>query len=66
MKHVSHANIVLPGGFEFAMLFNGKDGELGRLYEKDGKLYFEGDADESAQIFFRACEEAFGAFKKRE
>ncbi len=25
---------------------------LGRLYEKDGRLYFDGDADASAEEFF--------------
>jgi len=28
--------------------------EIGRLFPKDGKLHFEGDADESAVVFFDA------------
>jgi len=38
----------------FSITFNDVNNQfepIGQFYEKDGKLHFEGDVDESAQIF---------------
>jgi hypothetical protein len=37
---------------------------LGRLFEKDGKLYFEGKADESAKVFFNQMVKEYSLMKK--
>ena len=37
----------------FNISFYGRENvKIGRLYEKDGKLHFEGDIDQSAELFF--------------
>ena len=37
---------------------------LGRLFEKDGKLHFEGKADESAKVLFNAIVKEYSLMKK--
>ena len=37
---------------------------LGRLFEKDGKLHFEGKADESAKVFFNQMIKEYSLMKK--
>jgi hypothetical protein len=57
-------DMVLIGIHEFkqpvdwSMTFVDNDGsELGKLTIVDGKLHFEGEADESAMVFFKAIME---------
>jgi len=35
------------------LTFLDSNNEVGRFFEKDGKLHFEGNVDESAQIFVK-------------
>jgi len=45
------------------IIFHGQDNkEIGRLYPKDGKLHFEGDADESAKVFFSSVSYLYNNF----
>lgn len=37
-----------------SITFHGEDGDVGKLTWDDGRFHFEGDADESARIFFDA------------
>ena len=37
---------------------------LGRLFEKDGKLHFEGKVDESAKVFFNQMIKEYSLMKK--
>jgi len=44
--------------------FHGEDGEVGKLTWDDGRFHFEGDADESARIFFDAVCNIVGVERK--
>ena len=39
----------------------GNNNEVGRFFEKDGKLHFEGDVDKSAEIFVKEIIRMFNA-----
>ena len=38
--------------FLYHFVFRDRNKEIGRIYIKEGKIHFEGDMTESAQIFF--------------
>ena len=49
----------------FLKITSPKTGEfLGELFEKDGKLHFEGKADESAKVFFNQMIKEYSLMKK--
>ena len=43
---------------------NDNSNTVGRFFEKDGKLHFEGDVDKSAEIFVREVIRLFNARAK--
>lgn len=44
--------------------FHGEDGDVGKLTWDDGRFHFEGNADESARIFFDAVCSIVGVERK--
>ena len=45
----------------FNILFTDPDKQVGRFYEKDGELHFEGNASESAKVFIRDVVAQYGS-----